>query len=195
VITLTSATRPAKPTLARLFAGPKPPADDAVEKSVCQIDPSERRLVDFRLPDTNGKMVSFHDVDADVILLDFWGSWCAPCTKSILHLVEKQASLAGKRFQVIGIACEKGATSQERYSSAAKAAQALGIHYPVLVAPMDGSCPVQQAFRVQFYPTMILVDREGRLLAREQGATDATLPRMDRAITAAIRNVRGDGEG
>jgi len=37
-----------------------------------------------------------------------------------------------------------------------------------------------------------LLDREGRLLAREQGATDATLPRMDRAIASALRSYGGD---
>ena len=37
---------------------------------------------------------------------------------------------------------------------------------------MDGTCPVQEAFQIQFYPTMILLDRQGRILWREQGATD-----------------------
>ncbi|MFI5456948.1 MAG: redoxin family protein [Isosphaerales bacterium] len=194
VITLTSASRPARPGLSRLLAGPRPPVDESVKQSVCRIDPNERRLVDFKLPDVGGKLVSLHDIDADVILLDFWGSWCAPCRKSIPHLIELQEELAGKRFQVVGIACEKGAAPQDRRASAAKAIQDLGIRYPVLLSSMDGSCPVQQALQVQFYPTMILLDREGRLLAREQGATDATLPRMDRAIALALRSYRGGDE-
>ncbi len=194
VITLTSATRPARSNLSRLLAGPRPTIADAVDKSVCQIDLNERRLVDFKLPDTSGKLVSLHDIDADVILLDFWGSWCEPCAKSITHLIEQQEKLAGQRFEVIGIACEKGATSQERRASAAKAAQTLGIHYPVLVSSMDGSCPVQKALQIQFYPTMVLVDREGHLLAREQGATDATLPRIDRAIASALRSYKSSNQ-
>jgi len=191
VITLTSTSRPARPGLARLFAGSRPPVDESVQQSVCRFDPNERRLVDFKLPDLGGKLVSLHDIDADVILLDFWGSWCAPCRKSVPHLIELQEELAGKRFQVVGIACEKGATAPDRRASAAKAIQELGIRYPVLLSSMDGSCPVQQALQVQFYPTLILLDREGRLLAREQGATDATLPRMDRAIASALRSSRG----
>jgi len=191
VITLTSASRPARSGLSRLFAGSRPPADESAQPSVCRFDPNERRLVDFKLPDLGGKLVSLHDIDADVILLDFWGSWCAPCRKSIPHLIELQEELAGKRFQVVGIACEKGAAPPDRRASAARAIQELGIRYPVLLSSMDGSCPVQQALQVQFYPTMILLDREGRLLAREQGATDATLPRMDRAIALALRKFRG----
>ena len=131
-------------------------------------------------------MVSLHDIDADVILLDFWGSWCQPCRKSIPHLIELQSKLAGKRVQVIGIACEKAANAADRQASAAKAVEELGINYPVLLSSRDGSCPLQEALQIQFYPTMVLLSRDGRLLAREHGATDVTLPRMDRAIAMAL---------
>jgi thiol-disulfide isomerase/thioredoxin len=188
VVTLASTSRPAGSRLSRFFPGPQPPPAESATPSECQIDTSERRIVNFKLPDPSGKLVSLQDFDADVILLDFWGSWCAPCRKSIPHLIERRRDLAGKRFQVIGIACEKGATLADRQASAAKAVQDLNIDYPVLISSMGGACPVQKALQVQFYPTMILLDREGRLLAREQGATDSTLPRMDRAIAAALRD-------
>ena len=105
-----------------------------MKQTVCRFDPSDRRLVDFQLPGLDGKMVSLHDIDADVILLDFWGSWCAPCRTSIPHLTELQAKMGGKRLQVVGIACEKGATLQDRRASASKAIQELGINYPVLLS-------------------------------------------------------------
>jgi thiol-disulfide isomerase/thioredoxin len=189
VITLTSATvadQP-RPTFSRIFAGARPKRDDAIKQSVCRIDPTERRLIDFQLPAVDGKWVSLRDIDADVILLDFWGSWCAPCRTSIAHLIELQPALQGKRFQVVGIACEVGATPEERQARAARAAKELGINYPVLVTTKGGSCPLQQALQVQFYPTLVLLDSTGRILAREQGATDATLVRMDRAIADATR--------
>jgi thiol-disulfide isomerase/thioredoxin len=197
VVTLTSANkRETKPGLARLFGGSRPPVDPAVQQTVCRFDPTERRLVDFELPGLDGKMVSLRDIDANVILLDFWGSWCAPCRKSIPHLAAIQEKMGPKGLQVVGVACEKGPSLAERQASAAKAVKELGISYPVLISSKDGSCPVQQALQILFYPTMVLIDREGRLLAREQGATDATLARMDRAIAAALRGptVRG-GEG
>jgi len=156
-------------------------------QSICNLDPNDRRIVDFQLPGLDGTMVSFHDLDADLILLDFWGSWCRECQKSISHLQELQSRLGGKRLQVVGIACEKGSSVAERRASAAGAVQRLGINYPVLLSSLDGSCPVQQALKVQFYPTMVLVDRDGRILHLEQGATDTTLGRMDRSIAAALR--------
>jgi peroxiredoxin len=151
------------------------------------MDPHERRIVDFQLPGLDGAMVSLHDIDADLILLDFWGSWCQQCCKSIDHLRELQAKLGGRRLRVVGIACEKAATFEERRAAAAGAVQRLAIDYPVLLSTLDGSCPLQQALNVQFYPTMVLIDRDGRILHTEQGATDATLARTDHSITLALR--------
>ncbi len=187
VVTLTGSNPVAKPARSRLLGGPRPPVDDAVTRTVCRFDPTERRLVDFQLLGLDGKLVSFHDIDADLILLDFWGSWCAPCRTSIPHLVELQEKLGGKRLQVVGIACEKGTSTQDWQASATRASRDLGINYPVLLSSKERSCPVQKAFQVQFFPTMVLLDRDGRSLAREEGATEVTLARMDRAIAAATR--------
>jgi thiol-disulfide isomerase/thioredoxin len=187
VVTLTAMSRPSKSGLSRFLSSPQPKFDEAVKQSACSIDPNARRLIDFNLPDLSGRMVSLHDIDADVILLDFWGSWCQPCRKSIPHLVELQSKLAGKRVQVIGVACEKAANAADRQSSAAKAVQQLGINYPVLLSSRDGTCPLQEALQIQFYPTMVLLSHDGVLLAREHGATDITLPRMDRAIATALQ--------
>jgi len=150
-------------------------------KVTCQFNADERRLVDFRLPDSQGQMVSFHDFDADLILLDFWGTWCAPCRKSIPHLIEIQQTLGGKKVQVVGIACER-TPAKDRAAGVARSLKELKINYPVLISSMDGTCPVQDAFQIQFYPTLVLIDRQGRILWREQGATDVTLARMDRFI-------------
>ena len=85
----------------------------------CHFDPVERTLKDFQLPDAQGRMVAFHDLDADLVLLDFWGTWCAPCRKSIPHLNDIQKMLGGKKIQVIGIACER-TPAKDRAAKVAK---------------------------------------------------------------------------
>jgi len=42
---------------------------------------------------------------------------------------------------------------------------------------------------VQFYPSMVLLDREGNILQFQQGANDTTLGRIDQAIEKALRDV------
>ncbi|MHC5543790.1 TlpA family protein disulfide reductase, partial [Singulisphaera rosea] len=182
-VTQTSA-RGAAPKAARVSFVSKPraaPPGPDTGKSFCDYDSKYRRINDFRLPDLQGRPVRFKDLDADLILLDFWGTWCQPCLRSVPHLVDLQKRLGGKKFKVVGIACEKG-NPQESSRHVAEEIQKLGINYPVLLSGLDGDCPVQHALHIQAFPTLILVDREGRILWQDQGATPANLARLDKLI-------------
>jgi thiol-disulfide isomerase/thioredoxin len=132
----------------------------------------------------DGKPVGFRDIDADYILLDFWGSWCAPCRASIPHLVELQRQYDPKRFRVIGVAYEQGDVA-EKMRQAREASQEFAINYTVLVAEQDGRpCPLQAALQVESFPTLVLMDRHGRILWRDKGANPMTMARLDKAIAA-----------
>ncbi|MEJ7638488.1 MAG: TlpA disulfide reductase family protein [Singulisphaera sp.] len=153
-------------------------------KTFCRYDAKNRRIRDFLLPDLEGRPVQFRDLDADLVLIDFWGTWCEPCVKSVPHLVELQERLGPARLKVVGIACEKG-TGKGRAVNVAQTAAQLGINYPILLSSMDGPCPLQEALHVQAYPTMILVDRQGQILWRDQGSAPITLARLDRVIASS----------
>jgi hypothetical protein len=110
--------------------------------------------------------------------------------RSVPHLVDLQKRMGGKQLQVVGIACERPeAPPAERAADVIKAAQKLGINYPVLVSSLDGSCPLQKALNVQAYPTLILVDRQGRILWQDKGATRLTLFRLDRMVNMAAKSI------
>ncbi len=156
-----------------------------VVPAVCEYDRKSRRLVNFQLSDLQGRPVRLSDIDADYILLDFWGTWCGPCIQSIPHLVELQKRYGADRVRVVGIAYEQDGTVRERALKVADAARKLGINYTVLLGNADERpCPVQAALHIQAYPTMILLDRHGRLIWRDQGATEMTLARLNRVIAS-----------
>jgi thiol-disulfide isomerase/thioredoxin len=176
-LTSESGRRPETETKARRAA----PAE-----MTCRYDSATRRLHDFCLPDVQGRAVSLKDFESDLILLDFWGTWCAPCKTSIPQLVEFQNRFGRDRLQVIGIACERAA-ADKRGALVAKAQHDLAINYPLLIADKDGPCALREALQVQFYPTMILLDHKGQILWREQGATGTTLARLERAIQTSLK--------
>ena len=188
---LTIADRESVRPLRRRAPGSPVPARPSVaiddETAICRLDAGRRKIVELRLPGLDGRSISLADIDADLILLDFWGSWCRECKTSIEHHRDLQDRVSPSRLQVIGIACEKGETLNARRASADAAARKLGINYPVLVTTMSGDCPVQKSLQVQFYPSMILIDREGNILDFQQGATDTTLGRIDRTIDRVLR--------
>jgi thiol-disulfide isomerase/thioredoxin len=152
----------------------------------CDYDARKGRLNDFQLPDVGGAPVRLRDLDADYVLIDFWGSWCDPCLASIPHLVQLQSEFDPKRLTVIGVAYEQAPPSQAA-ANAIAAARRLGVNYPILLGGLDDKpCPLQTALHVQAFPTMVLVDRHGRILWRDQGATNATLARLDRVIASTV---------
>jgi thiol-disulfide isomerase/thioredoxin len=179
------AAEPRRGPLGRL--GRKGEEDAGVMAVSCNFDERRNRLVDFALPDVQGRPVRFQDLDADFILIDFWGTWCGPCVNAIPHLVEVQNRYDPKRVRVVGVACEQG-TPEENTASVVAAMRQLGVNYPVLMSGQDGRpCPLSAAFKVQAYPTLVLVDRHGRVLWRDTGGGPATLTRLDRVLAANLR--------
>lgn len=160
------------------------PSDDG--KSFCDFDVKQRRIRDFRLPDLEGRPVRFKDLDADLVLLDFWGTWCQPCLRSVPHLVEIQKRLGTAKVKVVGIACEQ-VRVENRNRVVTDAARRLKINYPVLLSGMDGPCPLQEALDIQSLPTLVLVDRQGRIVWRDQGASRLTMARLDWFLASATK--------
>jgi thiol-disulfide isomerase/thioredoxin len=153
----------------------------------CRYDAQRLQLLDFRLPDLQGRPVTLSDFDADFILLDFWGTWCRPCLSSVPHLVELQKRFSGRSLAVVGVACEQGPASAST-AHVADVAKRLGINYTVLVSSKDDAAsPVQEALHVAAYPTMVLIDRNGRVVWRDQGATTTTLARLDRILATSTK--------
>lgn len=152
---------------------------------VCKFDEKQGRLLDFRIIDLQGRPTRFSDFNSEYVLLDFWGSWCEPCKDSIPHLIELQKWFPPERIQIIGIACERGPV-ESRPVTASSAARKLKVNYPVLVADAENGDPLQQALHVQAYPTMVLLDRQGRIVWRASGATESNLARLDRILATTV---------
>ena len=92
-------------------ASTTPASGVGAEKATAEYDARRQQLLDFRLTDLQGKPVRFKDLGADLVLLDFWGSWCGPCLQAIPHLVALQEKY-GDRVKVVGVAYEEGTTAQ-----------------------------------------------------------------------------------
>ena len=177
-VTLTSA----------LFRRIRPAAEVAKAPSLaaCLYDARLRKINDFRLPDLEGRPVRFQELNADYVLLDFWGTWCEPCLEAIPHLAELQAKYGPARLKVVGVACEQAPVDQRR-AKVDEVSRKFGINYPILLSGMDGkSCPVQQALQISAMPTMILVDRKGQVVWRDTGSTAASESRLDRVLAQRI---------
>jgi len=88
------------------------------------------RRPDFSLRDTDGNVVSASDFDGQVLLLNFWASWCKPCVEEMPMLSLLQQEHASRKLQVLGIALDDAERAKEFTSN-------LALAYPVLVGQVD----------------------------------------------------------
>ena len=120
---------------------------------------------DFTVTDINGHKLSLSDYRGKVVLLDFWATWCTPCREEIPHFVEMQEKYGPQGFQVVGISMDDDAKPVREFY------QKFKINYPVAV----GDDKLAQSFGgVLGLPVNLVLDRQGRIVKKYLGATEAS---------------------
>jgi thiol-disulfide isomerase/thioredoxin len=127
---------------------------------------AQNRVQYLALPDADGRPWDFTQRRGRLVLFDFWGTWCGPCLRAIPDLVRLQSSYGPRGLEVVGIACEKGTPAD-----AARRVQDIrrkipGVNYRMLLSDDATRGAVQSQFRIDRFPTLILVDADGTVLWR-----------------------------
>lgn len=176
--TLLAAVAAAGLVLAGCSEDPVVPAGEAMEAPALErpsMDNGEVALADFR---------------GQVVLLNFWATWCPYCKEEIPHLIELQEELGGEGLQVVGAAMNWKIDSREPndpdifQQKVASYILEHGLNYPVPMVKqgMDG---VMERFGDPVgVPYTVLIDREGRIRATFQG--NPGKDKLRRAVNALL---------
>lgn len=128
--------------------------------------PVGKQRPDFRHVDLSGDLVDASDFDGDVLLVNFWASWCKPCVEEMPMLSEMQQRYAANGFRVVGIALDEP-------GRAAAFAGGMNLAYPVLLGEADTVVTGRRYGNASgMLPYSVLVDREGTIRWVRLGALD-----------------------
>ncbi len=139
--------------------------------------PARHALPDVHFLDGAGRPTSLAAFRGKVVLLNVWATWCPPCVQEMPTLNTLQRELGGGDFAVVPLSVDKGGVFavksfyQENFID----------HLPVYVDPTTHAL---DALHVLGTPTTILVDRDGREIARTLGPEDWNEP----AVLAQLRH-------
>ncbi len=107
----------------------------------------------------NSEPLSIKKLRGQVVLVDFWTFGCYNCVNTLPALKSYNSKYGGKGFTIVGV--ETPETSSERvYDNLVKAVEKRGITYPVVT---DYESKTWQAYNVNAWPTIIILDKQGRV--------------------------------
>ena len=124
-------------------------------------------IADFVLQDLNGDTVRWSDLKGEVVLLNFWATWCPPCRREMPLLNAVNEAYGAQGFKVVGVAVGEPERTVRAY------ADSIGVTYPIwLNGDAVGQDRTQEIFAINGgvgLPTTLFVDRAGVIRKRYVG--------------------------
>ena len=136
-------------------------------------------LPDVGFTDESGNETSLEAYRGKVVLLNFWATWCAPCRAEMPQLAALQGELGGSDFQVVTLATGRNPPPKiDRFFAE--------IGVTNLPKHRDEKQVLARAMGVAGLPVTVLIDRQGREVARLIGEAAWNAPEAQAMIQAMI---------
>jgi len=138
---------------------------------------------DFTLPGVDGKPVSLSShLGKDVVVLDFWASWCPPCRKGLPILDRLASSMKGKPVAFYAVNIRESEALVTEFARREK------LTLPIL---LDDSGLVADDYGVTTIPQTVIIDRAGKVHNVEVGlslwgAEETILTEIQAALDAPV---------
>ncbi|GAB4094197.1 TlpA family protein disulfide reductase [Flaviaesturariibacter terrae] len=115
---------------------------------------------DFSLRDSADRNVSLASLRGQYVLIDFWGSWCEPCRMEAPNLAEAGHYFASRGLRLLGVGIER---ERDKWLQALREDSIPGTH---VFDYRFWDSPVLKKYAVSSLPQNVLVDPEGKIIAR-----------------------------
>jgi len=106
----------------------------------------------FQLASMNGKPLALGELKGQVVLINFWASWCGPCRQEMPILEQLYRSYQAAGFTLLGVNVEP------KEGDAQKFLKGTPVSFPIL---FDPDSKVSKLYEVSGMPSTIIVDRKG----------------------------------
>ncbi|HWM69461.1 MAG TPA: TlpA disulfide reductase family protein [Steroidobacteraceae bacterium] len=133
---------------------------------VCSASARQANL-DFTLHDVDGREIALSHFRGDVVLLNFWATWCAPCRVEIPDFIVLYEKYHERGLVILGVSVDDPVPRLVSFVAEFR------MTYPVLVGAERRD--FLDAFgQLAGFPTSLLISREGKVCARYEGLADKT---------------------
>jgi thiol-disulfide isomerase/thioredoxin len=171
-------------TAAGLYGFRKPERQNttptALDEGKLRVHAAPVAVGSFAFEDGAGNRRTLADFRGRNVLLNVWATWCVPCRVEMPSLDRLQVKLGGPKFIVLALSVDSGGAAAVSKFYAELGLKALEIF-------VDHSLQVNSALRIVGLPSTILLDAEGREIARHIGPVDWDSPALVESIASLTR--------
>lgn len=128
--------------------------------SLASSNMAGRPAPDFALKSSTGTNMRLSELRGDVVMINFWATWCGPCRQEMPLLDELYQRYNRVGFNLLGVNIDDDS------NRAMAMINELGVEFPVL---FDARKEVSKMYDVDAMPVTVLVDREGNIRYVHQG--------------------------
>jgi peroxiredoxin len=114
----------------------------------------------FTLPSRSGDNVSLEQLKGQVVMLNFWASWCGPCRQEMPLLDQMHKRYSALGFTLIGVNVEANTQDAEKWLKDTP------VSFPVL---FDRESKVSKLYDVSAMPSTVFIDRKGNVRSLHRG--------------------------
>ena len=115
---------------------------------------------DFTLKSNRGDNVKLSELRGEVVLINFWASWCGPCREEMPALNDIYLKFRDKGLHLLGVNVE------EEFEKGKVMVRDLKVVFPIL---LDSDNAVSKKYNVDAMPSTVLVDTDGKIRFIHQG--------------------------
>lgn len=158
--------------VALVMGGGTPRCDEqipGVRPGVCLEDPGQRPAASGRTGPVLGdpdRPIGVGDFAGDVLVVNFWASWCGPCWREQPDLNRAHDDLAGLGVAFLGVNVQ-----DDSQANALAYVRRFGVPYPSLDDPTASYAASYAGVGPRTMPSTVIIDRQGRIAATLLGET------------------------
>ena len=136
-------------------------------------------------PSSSGdSTVALEDLRGQVVLVNFWATWCKPCEDEMPAMQTLYEALHGRGFELVAISVDESSSEVEEFQ------ERMALGFPIALDPAQ---EISAAYQTMGFPESILVGADGRVVERYVGPREWDSPAHRRRIEKLLESTSGDG--